>query len=116
MLPPGSYSLHAPYTNFRSAMLQTEHIDNPKGYGEGEDARNYDRRLRGVSAVHFICLILSGSHFHSLSTYVTPWNMHSASSERIYQPQELEVDPRTGMKNYIANGQASNLSISLLPH
>lgn len=24
-----------------------EHIDNPKGYAEGEDARNYDRRLRG---------------------------------------------------------------------
>ncbi|CAG9989788.1 unnamed protein product [Clonostachys byssicola] len=24
-----------------------EHIDNPKGYGEGVDARNYDRRLRG---------------------------------------------------------------------
>jgi hypothetical protein len=24
-----------------------DHIDNPKGYGEGEDARNYDRRLRG---------------------------------------------------------------------
>lgn len=25
----------------------TEHIDNPLGYAEGEDARNYDRRLRG---------------------------------------------------------------------
>ncbi|KAE8145373.1 heterokaryon incompatibility protein Het-C-domain-containing protein [Aspergillus avenaceus] len=25
----------------------TEHIDNPLGYGEGEDARNYDPRLRG---------------------------------------------------------------------
>ncbi|CAG9954987.1 unnamed protein product [Clonostachys rosea f. rosea IK726] len=24
-----------------------EHIDNPKGYGEGVDARDYDRRLRG---------------------------------------------------------------------
>ncbi|CAH0056517.1 unnamed protein product [Clonostachys solani] len=24
-----------------------EHIDNPKGYGEGVDARNYDERLRG---------------------------------------------------------------------
>ncbi|RHZ66965.1 hypothetical protein CDV55_107753 [Aspergillus turcosus] len=25
----------------------TEHIDNPLGYAEGEDARRYDRRLRG---------------------------------------------------------------------
>lgn len=25
----------------------TEHIDNPKGYAEGEDARRYDPRLRG---------------------------------------------------------------------
>lgn len=25
----------------------TEHIDNPLGYAEGDDARNYDRRLRG---------------------------------------------------------------------
>lgn len=25
----------------------TEHIDNPLGYGEGLDARDYDRRLRG---------------------------------------------------------------------
>lgn len=49
--------------------LPTEHIDNPKGYGEGEDARKYDRRLRGP-----------------------------------VDPRELEIDPRTGMKNYIANG------------
>ncbi|KAG2069173.1 Het-C-domain-containing protein [Suillus decipiens] len=48
--------------------LPTEHIDNPKGYGEGEDARQYDPRLRGP--VH---------------------------------PDELEIDPQTGMKNYIAN-------------
>ena len=26
--------------------LCTEHIDNPKGYGEGSDARQYDPRLR----------------------------------------------------------------------
>lgn len=25
----------------------TEHIDNPKGYGDGVDGRDYDRRLRG---------------------------------------------------------------------
>ncbi|KAG1869912.1 heterokaryon incompatibility protein HET-C [Suillus subluteus] len=47
---------------------QTEHIDNPKGYGEGEDPRQYDPRLRGP--VH---------------------------------PDELAIDPQTGMKNYIAN-------------
>ncbi|KAG2041178.1 Het-C-domain-containing protein [Suillus americanus] len=48
--------------------LPTEHIDNPKGYGEGEDPRQYDPRLRGP--VH---------------------------------PDELAIDPQTGMKNYIAN-------------
>ncbi|KAH9478428.1 hypothetical protein JR316_0008883 [Psilocybe cubensis] len=48
--------------------LPTEHIDNPKGYGAGEDPRQYHPKLRG------------------------PVN-----------PQELEIDPRTGMKNYIAN-------------
>ncbi|KAG7098509.1 hypothetical protein E1B28_000453 [Marasmius oreades] len=48
--------------------LPTEHIDNPKGYGDGQDARKFDPRLRG------------------------PVN-----------PRELEIDLRTGMKNYIAN-------------
>ncbi|KZT43565.1 Het-C-domain-containing protein [Sistotremastrum suecicum HHB10207 ss-3] len=52
--------------------LPTEHIDNPKGYGDGEDARKYDPRLRGP-----------------------------------IDPRELEVDPRTGMKNYIANENGS---------
>jgi len=45
-----------------------EHIDNPLGYADGEDARKYDKRLRGP-----------------------------------VDPREIEVDPRTGMKNYIAN-------------
>ncbi|ODQ67333.1 heterokaryon incompatibility Het-C, partial [Nadsonia fulvescens var. elongata DSM 6958] len=45
-----------------------EHIDNPKGYAEGDDARKYDSRLRGP-----------------------------------VQPIELEIDPQTGMKNYICN-------------
>ncbi|KAG8745998.1 hypothetical protein FRC10_006337 [Ceratobasidium sp. 414] len=49
--------------------LPVEHIDNPKGYGEGEDARKYHPKLRGP-----------------------------------VDPRELEVDYRTGMKNYIANG------------
>ncbi|KAL7422224.1 hypothetical protein Q5752_002870 [Cryptotrichosporon argae] len=48
--------------------LPTEHIDNPKGYADGEDARKYDPRLRGP-----------------------------------VDPRELEIDPATGMKNYIAN-------------
>ncbi|KAF9268848.1 Het-C-domain-containing protein [Marasmius fiardii PR-910] len=48
--------------------LPTEHIDNPKGYGDGQDARKFDPRLRGP-----------------------------------VDPRELEVDSRTGMKNYIAN-------------
>ncbi|KAJ7269830.1 heterokaryon incompatibility protein HET-C [Mycena rebaudengoi] len=48
--------------------LPTEHIDNPKGYGDGEDPRRYHPNLRGP-----------------------------------VQPIELEVDPRSGMKNYIAN-------------
>ncbi|TGO51054.1 hypothetical protein BCON_0170g00230 [Botryotinia convoluta] len=45
-----------------------EHIDNPKGYADNEDARTFDPRLRG------------------------PIN-----------PIELEIDPNSGMKNYIAN-------------
>ncbi|KAK4239053.1 heterokaryon incompatibility Het-C [Achaetomium macrosporum] len=45
-----------------------EHIDNPLGYADNQDARQYDPRLR------------------------PPVN-----------PRELEIDPRTGMKNYIAN-------------
>ncbi|UZJ54049.1 hypothetical protein CBS101457_003369 [Exobasidium rhododendri] len=48
--------------------LPTEHIDNPKGYGEGKNAKSFDSRLRGP-----------------------------------IDPRELEVDPRSGMKNYIAN-------------
>ncbi|KAJ6185031.1 hypothetical protein N7519_006332 [Penicillium mononematosum] len=46
----------------------TEHIDNPLGYATGEDARDYDRRLRGP----------------------------------IDEERELAVDPRTGLKHYIA--------------
>ncbi|KAL2259653.1 hypothetical protein VTK26DRAFT_6612 [Humicola hyalothermophila] len=45
-----------------------EHIDNPLGYADNQDARKYDPRLRGP-----------------------------------VDPRELEIDPRTGMKNYIAN-------------
>ncbi|EIM88768.1 Het-C-domain-containing protein [Stereum hirsutum FP-91666 SS1] len=63
--------------------LPTEHIDNPKGYGEGEDARQYDRRLRG------------------------PVDVCSPFIPSILHPRELEVDPRTGMKNYIANEQGN---------
>ncbi|GIJ91592.1 hypothetical protein Asppvi_010560 [Aspergillus pseudoviridinutans] len=47
----------------------TEHIDNPLGYAEGDDARRYDRRLRGP----------------------------------VDEERELSVDPRTGLKNYIAS-------------
>lgn len=45
-----------------------QHIDNPKGYANGKDARKVDPRLRGP-----------------------------------IDPEELEIDPKTGMKNYIAN-------------
>lgn len=45
-----------------------EHIDNPLGYADGKDAREFDRRLRGL-----------------------------------VMPVETEIDPYTGMKNYIAN-------------
>ncbi|KMW66474.1 NIMA-interacting protein TinC, variant 2 [Blastomyces dermatitidis ATCC 18188] len=46
----------------------TEHIDNPLGYGEGQDPRRYYSRLRGP----------------------------------VDEQRELGIDPRTGMKNYIA--------------
>ncbi|KAI1825433.1 heterokaryon incompatibility Het-C [Xylaria intraflava] len=45
-----------------------EHIDNPRGYADGKDAREFDPRLRGP-----------------------------------VMPVEIEIDPHTGMKNYIAN-------------
>ncbi|KAI0539376.1 heterokaryon incompatibility Het-C [Xylaria digitata] len=45
-----------------------EHIDNPLGYADGKDAREFDKRLRGP-----------------------------------VMPEETQIDPRTGMKNYIAN-------------
>jgi Heterokaryon incompatibility protein Het-C len=56
-------------TDDRLAVYSTqEHIDNPKGYAEGKNAKEYDPRLRGPC-----------------------------------DPRELEIDPRSGMKNYIAN-------------
>ncbi|PKY05496.1 Het-C-domain-containing protein [Aspergillus campestris IBT 28561] len=45
-----------------------EHIDNPKDYADNEDARVFDKRLRGP-----------------------------------IRQAELDIDPHTGMKNYIAN-------------
>lgn len=48
--------------------LPVEHIDNPKGYNDGQDARVVHPGLRGP-----------------------------------VDPQELLIDPRTGMKNYICN-------------
>ncbi|TIB71326.1 hypothetical protein E3Q23_02480 [Wallemia mellicola] len=59
--------------------LPTEHIDNPKGYAEGEDARRYDRRLRPP-----------------------------------VDPHELDIDPHTGMKNYIANERVCETSTALV--
>ncbi|KAN0064810.1 hypothetical protein ACQY0O_001867 [Thecaphora frezii] len=52
--------------------LPEEHLDNPKGYADGKDARQYDPRLRPP-----------------------------------VDPQELEIDPRSGMKNYLANETGS---------
>ena len=40
-------SLVAPYEHGAYPRRPEDHIDNPKGYGEGVDARQYDRRLRG---------------------------------------------------------------------
>jgi len=73
--------------------IQVEHIDNPKGYGDGEDARQYDSRLRGPVNVSRIVFLVQ--------VYSSPLNY-------LTQPMELEVDPRTGMKNYIANGMYYN--------
>lgn len=57
-----------PHTERLGVYRPEEHIDNPLGYADGEDARKFDQRLRGPV-------------------------------ERI----ETDIDPRTGMKNYIAN-------------
>lgn len=74
-------------------VIQAEHIDNPRGYGGGEDPRNYDRRLRGPVDVSTLGLLIR----------VGPVPLNDLS-----QPRELEVDPRTGMKNYIANGKCDD--------
>ncbi|RDB30692.1 hypothetical protein Hypma_005902 [Hypsizygus marmoreus] len=50
--------------------LPVEHIDNPRGYGNGADPRQVHPGLRPP-----------------------------------IDPRELEIDPRTGMKNFIANEQ-----------
>ncbi|KAI1364248.1 heterokaryon incompatibility Het-C [Xylaria arbuscula] len=49
-----------------------EHIDNPLGYADDKDAREFDRRLRGP-----------------------------------VMPEETQIDPHTGMKNYIANDRGN---------
>lgn len=59
-----------------NTKTKTEHIDNPKGYGEGEDARKYHPKLRPP-----------------------------------VDPRELEIDPQTGMKNYIANGACTSFPL-----
>jgi len=61
-------SAYLRYDLVYEGISQVEHIDNPKGYAEGKDARTYDKRLRPP-----------------------------------VDSKELEVDPLTGMKNYIAN-------------
>ncbi|KAJ3526948.1 hypothetical protein NM688_g8193 [Phlebia brevispora] len=66
--------------------LPTEHIDNPKGYPN--DARNYHPKLRPPVDV-------------SAGSCIQIW------SSDVEQPRELEIDPRTGMKNYIANENGS---------
>lgn len=50
---------------------QTEHIDNPKGYGEGEDARRYHPNLRGPVDVRRL------EYMHNSSTTN---EMHSRAS------------------------------------
>lgn len=76
---------------------KTEHIDNPKGYGAGEDPRKYHPKLRGPVEV------CAG---HCFTVGLLCW----------LQPIELEVDPRTGMKNYIANGRTRFNSPVILNH
>ena len=42
-------------TSLNVFSAQVEHIDNPKGYGDGEDARKYDPRLRPPVEVCLTC-------------------------------------------------------------
>lgn len=57
----------------------TEHIDNPKGYGDGVDGRGYDRRLRGpvderreLSIDHRTGMTLCGNNAQLISTRIHP--------------------------------------------
>lgn len=100
-----------------NGIVQTEHIDNPKGYGEGEDARQYDRRLRGpVDVCHPLPSLPPNS---DASRRLSLEYELTCATVLVLQPRELEIDPRTGMKNYIANGTSfpfSSLPSPFPPH
>jgi len=74
---------HTPPVSIRSLLLQTEHIDNPKGYGEGEDPRKYDKRLRGVSNAQAHRPHPIDSCIYSPWMYVAPRHIPSANSEYV---------------------------------
>jgi hypothetical protein len=56
----------------RCTQQQTEHIDNPKGYGEGEDARQYHPLLRPPVDVSIYRSNLM--HFSFWPSFRSPWS------------------------------------------
>lgn len=70
----------------------TEHIDNPLGYAEGDDARRYDPRLRGPVDEERE-LAIDPRTGMPLSPFPSP-NVNSLTGE---------TPPHAGLKNYIAN-------------
>ncbi|KAG0706965.1 heterokaryon incompatibility protein Het-C-domain-containing protein [Suillus ampliporus] len=72
----------------RTRYLFAKHIDNPKGYGEGEDARTLrPETTRSCPCTYYLRLSIP-----------CPTHLY-----HYFQPDELAIDPQTGMKNYIAN-------------
>ena len=66
--------------------MQTEHIDNPKGYGEGEDPRKYDSRLRGVSNAQTLRPHPTDHCIYSLWTYVAVRHIPGANADLLPAP------------------------------
>ncbi|KAI0281811.1 heterokaryon incompatibility protein HET-C [Russula aff. rugulosa BPL654] len=62
--------------------LPTEHIDNPKGYGNGEDARNYDRRLRGPVDPRELEVDLHTGMKNYIANEYGPWDTSKALVRR----------------------------------
>ncbi|TYJ55362.1 hypothetical protein B9479_003977 [Cryptococcus floricola] len=83
--------------------LTTEHIDNPKGYADGEDARQYDDRLRGpVDDIELAIDPQTG-----MKNYIANENGHWDTSKALVR-QRLQECIHYG-RLYRANGNKADI-------